>query len=166
MGWLAARHPVRDSNSRRSLQGLSFSKAVGDLGKGCLPLPLYGGVNEGLGKTFRPEHRRVPTTPYDREVGAGSLGGARHGEGVTNRRTAKDGDSQAQGPVERLHDGPDRVLHQTAVDQAWIVNVGVEMGCNRLQGERHGVEHRPRIVKDNLVADRVAGRGHGTLCPL
>jgi hypothetical protein len=125
------------------------AQSLQDLGERLFPLSLHRDVDAGLLETTGREERGMPAPPDDREIRIRSSGSARDRDGVVDRGTRQDGDSEAESAFEGLNHRAGRIALEPSVDQDDVVPAPVQMGRDRQRPERHGEEDRPGIVEND-----------------
>ncbi len=125
-------------------------------GECLLSLPPHAHVHRRLADAVCRKHRGMPSAPDDGQIGTRSLRGARYPQRIRDRSARKDGDTQAKSALRM----PDHcclcVRVQPRIHNDDFVALGVELGTNRQQRQRHRVEHCLRIVENDLVAAHAA----------
>src|SRR5215471_8015967 len=140
----------------------SLGKMVNEFGESSLALPSDRYVDAQLRQRFNRKQRRVPTADDGHDAGSFCLYRAKDLQRVANRTAGQHGHAKAQSIFDLAQHFGMCVGRNTRVDDTNIKPVGIEIGANRQQSERHGVEYRHRIVQNDLVpvwTGRTTSRG-------
>ena len=142
-------------------QPTAIGQTVDDFGERFFTLSLHTDVDRWLDQAVATKHRRMPSTPDDRQIRSKLLGRARNHERIGYWRAREHRDAQTHGVIEVRAEGGHGVRVEAAVDDHDLVYFGIEFRTNRQQRERHREEDRLRVVENDFQPR--PGRHHAAL---